>query len=85
MSAIGMNGWYKWWPYKRCLVTTMNEPLPVNSPMPDDSVQALDSELAKLEREIKSEADKYRATLLKAQKYRLEARLEALRSANAAR
>ena len=72
-----MNGWYKWWPYKRCLVTTMNEPLPVNSPMP--------SELAKLEREIKSEADKYRATLLKAQKYRLKARLEALRSANAAR
>jgi hypothetical protein len=62
----------------------MNEP-PLNSPMPDDdSVQAMDSSLAELEREIKSEPDKYRATLLKAQKYRLEARLEALRSENAA-
>jgi hypothetical protein len=62
----------------------MNEPLPVNSPIPDDSVQALDSKLTKLEREIKTEADEYRAALLKAQKYRLEARLEALRSANTA-
>ena len=62
----------------------MNKPPPVNSPVPDEFVQTLDSALAKLEREIKSEPDKYRRTLLNAQKYRLEARLEALRSANSA-
>jgi hypothetical protein len=47
----------------------------------DRSIQLADVELARLEREIKAEPDKYRATLLKAQKYRVEARLEALRSA----
>ncbi len=45
------------------------------------SAAELEVELAKMHRELLSEPDKYRASLLKALKFRLEAQLEALRLA----
>jgi hypothetical protein len=44
-----------------------------------DSAAELELELARMHRELLSEPDKYRASLLRAHKFRLEARLEALR------
>jgi hypothetical protein len=46
------------------------------------SAAELEGELAKMHRELRSEPDKYRASLLRAHSFRLEAQLEALRQAS---